>query len=187
MPALDIEIICIDDGSTDNSAKILAKYAKKDNRIKIITQKNKGVIAARNNAIKQAQSEYIYTLDSDDIIDETTLAKSYKAITAGKADIITCRVWCFGEKNEEMCLPAPNKINMANQNCLVNAALFKKCLFDKSGGFDSTFNKGLEDYDFWLNMVYRQNATFYRIPEVLFFYRIKPINESRNEQQKKIL
>lgn len=179
----DIEIICVDDGSTDNSSNILSKYAKKDSRIKVISQKNQGVITARNNAIKQAEGDYIYTLDSDDVIDETTLEKSYKAIIAGKGDIITCRIMCFGEQNEEMRLPKPNKINMAGGNCLVNAALFKKSLFDKSGGFDHAFDKELEDYDFWLNMVYRQNATFYRIPEILFFYRIKPAQESRNKQQ----
>src|SRR5574344_179901 len=76
----DIEIICVDDGSTDNSSNILSKYAKKDSRIKVISQKNQGVITARNNAIKQAEGDYIYTLDSDDVIDETTLEKSYKAI-----------------------------------------------------------------------------------------------------------
>lgn len=180
----DIEIICIDDGSTDGSIKILEKYQKKDKQIKIIKQKNQGVIVARNNAIKQAKGEFIYPLDSDDIIDKTILEKSYNAIIAGKGDIITCRVWCFGEENEEMPLPRPNKRNMAFQNCLVNAALFRKSLFDKSGGFDPAFNKRLEDYDFWLNMVYKQKAKIYRIPEILFFYRIKPVNESRNEQQK---
>lgn len=179
----DIEIICINDGSIDNSLQILEEYQRKDNRIKVITQKNQGVVVARNNAIKQASGEFIYILDSDDIIDKTTLEKSYNAIMAGKGDIITSRVMCFGEENQEMLLLQPNKINMSRQNCLVNAALFRKSLFEKSGGFDCAFNNGLEDYDFWLNMIYRQGAHFYRIPEILFFYRIKPLEESRNFQQ----
>ncbi len=180
----DIEIICINDGSTDRSGDILAKYAKKDKRIRVITQTNKGVVASRNIAIKDATGEYIYTLDSDDIIDSTTLEKSYNAIMAGKGDIITTRVGLFGDQHGEMFLQTPTKFNMAQGNCLVNAALFSKAIFIKSGGFDTKFRAGIEDYDFWLNLVYNHNCKIYRIPEILFFYRIKSVKESRNEQQK---
>ena len=179
----DWEAIVVNDGSTDGSAEILEKYQEKDSRIKVIAQKNQGVITARCNAIKHAKGEFIYTLDSDDIIEKTALNKLYKAIIAGKGDVITCRVWCFGIANEEMRLPYPTKMNMAKGNCLVNAALMRKSLYEKSGGFDYAFNSGLEDYDLWLNMIYRQGARFYRIPEILFFYRIKPSSESRNKQQ----
>lgn len=85
----------------------------------------------------------------------------------------------FGCENGEMYLPKPTKFNMAHDNCLVNAALLRKALFNESNGFDMDFHKGLEDYDFWLNMMYRHNADFYRIPELLFYYRIKPKDESR--------
>lgn len=176
----NFEVICIDDGSTDKSADILSMYEKKDKRIKVVKQENKGVIVARNNAVKLAKGEFIYFLDSDDVIDERLLEKSYNAIIEGKGDIITCRVMTFGRENGEMYLPKPTKFNMARGNCLVNAALLRKSLFDKSGGFDMAFHMGLEDYDFWLNMIYRQNAHFYRIPELLFYYRIKPKSESRN-------
>lgn len=180
----DIEIICVDDGSSDNSLSILELYRNKDSRIRIISQENKGVVTARNNGIKEATSEYIYTLDSDDLIDKTLLEKSYNAINSGKGDVITCRVQLFGEASGEVMFSEPNKINMACHNCLVNAALFKKDLFEKSGGFDHLFDQGIEDYDFWLNLIYRYNARFYRIDEVLFFYRIKNSKESRNAQQK---
>ncbi|GHU85520.1 hypothetical protein FACS1894198_3530 [Clostridia bacterium] len=66
-----IEIICVDDGSTDGSLKILKKFAKKDKRIKVIHQKNKGPSAARNTGIDQAlksNSKYILFVDSDDIL-----------------------------------------------------------------------------------------------------------------------
>lgn len=56
----DFEVICINDGSTDNSDKILADYAKRDKRIHVITQKNSGVVVARNNGIAQARGIYIY-------------------------------------------------------------------------------------------------------------------------------
>lgn len=180
----DIEIICINDGSTDNSEKILKKYAKKDKRIKIISQNNSGVVTARNKAIASAKSEYIYPLDSDDIITPDCLEKLYNAIISGKGDIITNRVMYFGRENYEFVLPKPNKYNMAHCNCLVNAALFKKSDFEKSSGFDTKFNTALEDYDFWLNMVFKQNKKIYRIPEILFYYRLKPKRDSRNFQHR---
>lgn len=180
----DIEIICIDDGSTDNSAKILKQYAKRDKRIKVITQKNSGVVTARNRAINEAQSEYIYPLDSDDIIAPDTLQKLYNAMLAGRGDIITCRVKYFGRKNEEFVLLAPTKNNMTKANCLVNAALFRKSDFEKSGGYDTAFDIALEDYDLWLNMVFKLNKKIYRVPEILFYYRLKKKSEARNFQHR---
>jgi len=65
----NLEIIVVDDGSPDNSAAIYNKYAELDERIKIITQENGGLSAARNTGIKAATGEYIHFMDSDDYID----------------------------------------------------------------------------------------------------------------------
>ena len=73
----DIEIICINDGSTDFSSKILEEYASKDKRIKIISQNNQGVSCARNRGLEIARGEYIYFLDSDDKITLTALEELY--------------------------------------------------------------------------------------------------------------
>ena len=73
----DIEIICINDGSTDNSLEILEDYAKKDNRIKILNQENQGLSATRNNGLKICQGKYICFLDSDDYLELTALRETY--------------------------------------------------------------------------------------------------------------
>ena len=67
----NIEIILVNDGSTDNSSKIIQEYAKKDQRIIIINQKNSGQSAARNTGLKQASGEFISFIDSDDTVDKT--------------------------------------------------------------------------------------------------------------------
>ena len=64
----EIEIICVNDGSTDDSLNILKEYQKKYNNIKVIEQKNSGVIAARVNGLKTATGEYVAWVDSDDFI-----------------------------------------------------------------------------------------------------------------------
>ena len=88
----ELEIICIDDGSNDNSADIISKYAQKDNRI--ITNSfdiNKGVSAARNYGLSIASGDYIFFLDSDDWIDEDYLETMLKTMDKTKADIVINR------------------------------------------------------------------------------------------------
>ena len=84
----DIEILCVNDGSKDNSEEILKDYARKDSRIKIITQTNKGQGAARNNALSKAIGEYIYFMDSDDMLKITALNELYNIATDKKLDMI---------------------------------------------------------------------------------------------------
>lgn len=84
----DFEIICVNDGSKDGSAEILKQYEAKDSRISVITQKNQGVSAARNAAVKKAKGEYLYFMDSDDVIKPETLEILWDHIQETRADII---------------------------------------------------------------------------------------------------
>ena len=78
----DFEVICVDDGGSDNSIPIVREYAAKDSRIKIVSKENGGLPAARNTAIYCAQGEYIYFLDSDDTICDDALQNAYNGIVA---------------------------------------------------------------------------------------------------------
>lgn len=85
----ELEIICVNDCSPDNSAEILQQYALKDVRIKIINrEKNGGLSAARNTGMSAATGEYIYFIDSDDWIDEDYLEKMVNAIEKVNTDIV---------------------------------------------------------------------------------------------------
>lgn len=76
----DFEIICVDDGSTDNSLDILNGYAKKDSRIRVISRDNDGPSTARNTLIKASNGKYIYMIDSDDVMCENVLPQVYDII-----------------------------------------------------------------------------------------------------------
>lgn len=92
----DIEIICIDDCSTDNSLQILKEYASKDNRIRIIEQKiNQGQGVARNEAIKIATGEYIGFVDPDDWIEPNMYEEMYNKAKEFNTDIVICNLELF--------------------------------------------------------------------------------------------
>lgn len=86
----DLQIICINDGSTDNSLEILNKYAYKDKRIIVIDQKNSGVSSARNVGLSYADGQYIAFVDSDDWIHDRFFEFLHKAITINDSDLAVC-------------------------------------------------------------------------------------------------
>ncbi|HIW49537.1 MAG TPA: glycosyltransferase [Candidatus Blautia intestinavium] len=84
----DIEIICVDDGSTDNSLNILKNYQKKDPRIRLIEQKNAGAGAARNAGMRAACGQCLSFLDSDDFFEPDMLEKAYECLEQYQADFV---------------------------------------------------------------------------------------------------
>lgn len=84
----DIEIICVDDGSTDETPAILREYEENDSRVRVIFQQNKGAGAARNNALQYATGEYLSILDCDDFFELNMLEKSYQAAVENNLDIL---------------------------------------------------------------------------------------------------
>lgn len=94
----DIEIICVDDGSTDRSLDVLREYAQRDERIKVYAQEvNKGVGAARNLAIAKATGEFMSFIDSDDFIALDMYEKLYTRAKERGADIAMCDVYLYSD------------------------------------------------------------------------------------------
>lgn len=93
----EIEIICVDDGSTDNSLEILKEYEEKDERVQIIQQKNQFAGVARNNGLKVAAGDWVTFIDSDDFCELTALENLYKIAEENELDFIKCSSKCFNE------------------------------------------------------------------------------------------
>lgn len=94
----NIEIICVDDGSTDNSAKILKKYRKRDRRISIIHKENGGLPSARNAGINAARGEYVGFVDSDDYVEERMFQRLYETARSHDSEVVICGAEIFPEK-----------------------------------------------------------------------------------------
>ncbi|MDR2432560.1 MAG: glycosyltransferase [Puniceicoccales bacterium] len=177
------EAICINDGSKDNTLSILKRYARRDQRIRVIDQKNQGVCFARNRAIATAWGKYIYPLDADDKIAKTCLEELYNTITTTDYTLVCTDGKLFDAKCGKWDLPKPTKWNMYSwRNAIHNSAMYPKELWEKYGGYYEGLNRiGAEDFDFMLHFV-DDGQKFTRLPKPLFFYRVKAKKISRNAQ-----
>lgn len=106
----DIEIICVDDGSTDGSAAILEEYAGRDERIRVIAQVNSGAGAARNTGLEAASGEYVLFLDGDDMLLPGSLESLYKQAESLDVDIIRCRAVDYDNETGEKSLSLHNHL-----------------------------------------------------------------------------
>lgn len=93
-----IEIICVNDGSTDNSLEILEKYKKKYNNIRLFSQENKGVNAARVVGYENAIGEYIAWVDADDFVTLDMYEKMYNLAIKNDSDIVSCNYNFYPKK-----------------------------------------------------------------------------------------
>lgn len=96
----ELEIICVDDGSTDGSKDILQQYKKKDTRIKVYSQANKGAGAARNLGLKYATGEYVHFLDADDWLEDRAYEQTYKLLEKTEADLCVFLYIRYDNKKE---------------------------------------------------------------------------------------
>lgn len=97
----DIEVICVDDGSTDHSFEIVKKFAETDSRFIAVQQANGGAGAARNNGLRRARGKYLSFLDSDDFFDEKMLEEAYNCAEKHSADFVVFQSDQFYEDKNE--------------------------------------------------------------------------------------
>src|SRR5208337_2738500 len=166
----NVEVIVVDDGSTDNSPSIIAKYG---NKIKAARQQNQGISAARNTGVRISKGQFLVFLDADDWLDATFLSKSAAALENSGAGIAYCgwqNVGLPGNAGKPYIPPDyendPEKLEKIIRSCLwpVHAALTRREIFESFGGFDTKW-RCCEDFAFWIKSATANRLVL--VPEVL--------------------
>ena len=127
----NLEIILVNDGSTDGSGEMCEEYAEKDARVVVIHQKNQGLAAARQAGLNIAQGEYIGFVDSDDWLEANMYEEMYQAVKENDADIVFCNVYRNESKKEQVYF-TPGLYNRSQ----MMETIFPRLLagFDENGG-----------------------------------------------------
>lgn len=198
----DIEMICVNDGSTDDSAQILDEYSKKDPRIKVIHKENAGTGAARNDGLKIARGECIGFVDPDDWVKDTMFERLYGIIKEHNADIAMCMpdgynegkqvFQTFGYFVDDNFVKVKEKVEFnwmeispfSYPMCIWNK-LYKKELIDKH---NIEFAEGLdfEDHKLIFKSLLTANKVHF-IPEKLYVYRHNRPGSILSDNDKRLL
>ena len=180
----NIEIICVNDASSDDSAEIIQALSEEGSLPSfsfINHAENKGVVATRNEAIGIATGEYILPLDADDTIEPTYIEKAVKVLDENPdIGIVYCWVNNFG-KYMNSNVTRWKDFDVSDElfvNSIVNTSMYRKSDFIQVGGYKEYMNKGFEDWDLWLSFI-ENGFKAYLIKEVLFNYR-REIPNSRS-------
>lgn len=180
----NIEIIIIDDGSTDGSEIVCDEYKKQDKRIQIIHQENKGLSAARNIGLRMATGEYVVFMDSDDAYSLDFVSIMVNAIISNNSDLVICRC-SIHRTNNKMTQSNSNsiepRINCGEYNCIetlheyINGSI-------NAGVWNKIYKKNLwNNIEFPVGRFYEDQDTMFRIislcdrvcviDQPLYFYR----------------
>lgn len=125
-----IEILAVDDGSTDNTKNILRKYAGKDNRIRAkFYDENRGQSAVRNEMIRWARGEFFCFVDSDDYVDEKFIEELFDSITRNNTDISVCNYYSVSDIGEI------NAIDLRYRGVLEQKAFCEEIIADRCPSF----------------------------------------------------
>ncbi len=182
----DFEIICVDDGSTDNSLEILRKYEENDERIIVLYQENAGAGVARNKGIEIAKGEYIAFIDSDDWIESDALEKLYNNIKHNDSDMVLFNSVEHKPNNEfreRIYLPKDSSIDYNNftfdykyrKNFVMNGMMviwskFYKTSFIRDNNIKFYSHEIFNDVQFHIqSMLFAKKISY--LPEILYHYR----------------
>ncbi|XPV67642.1 MAG: glycosyltransferase family 2 protein [Halarcobacter sp.] len=187
----NFELIILDDGSTDNSIEIINKYKLIDNRIKVIEQKNIGLIATLNKGLSLSQGDYIARMDQDDISLKNRLELQYNFMKNNSLDLCGCNYNIIDEENnikklievpltkDEILITLGITVPFAHPSVMIR----KQFIIEHRLMYGLDGYQNAEDLDLWLKC-HTKGANFGNVKKTLLHYRVLNSSLSRKNHVK---
>jgi len=173
----DFELLAIDDGSTDGSASYLREAARRDCRVSVVSNRNKGLVEALNLGLELARGEFIARMDADDVAASIRFERQIAFLNANPSvgvvgtalTLIDNRGHTIGV-NDYPTDPAQVHAALERMDCVVahNSVMARRAVITSAGGYREAFRHG-EDYDLWLRVI--ESHRIANLPERLMWYR----------------
>lgn len=174
------EVLIVNDGSTDNSLDVAKNLSQEFPQIQVLNQKNSGVAGARNSGIHAAGGKYILPLDGDDLISETYISEAVRVLDSNpRIKVVYCQAVKFDDLGQKPWNLKPFGMHqLAKDNMIFVAALFRKEDWEAVGGYSEDMKMGREDWEFWIKML-KNGGEVIQLPFVGFYYRLTPVSKRK--------
>lgn len=191
----DIEIICINDGSTDNSLEILQLYQSKDSRIKIINKENTGYGHSMNQGLRIATGKYVGVVESDDFADASMFEQLFLVAEREQVEIVKSNHWLYSDSGEqlyemfegcrynEVISPVEEKNIFLKSTCIWTSIYRRDFLLENDIWFNETPGASYQDVAFTLKTLACAERV-YLVREAYLHYRVDNMNSSVNSRKK---
>ncbi len=195
----EFEVICVDDGSTDNSLEVLRKYERMDSRVKVITKPNAGYGHTMNVGFDAAQGDYIIIVESDDYVSSNMFERLYDTITEYNADVVKSDHFIFSTQNgldvKEYQAVCPTEYYNRVLNADICPEIFTFTMMNWTGIYKTSFIRennirhnetpgaSFQDNGFWFQAISMAEKVVF-INEAFYHYRQDNPNSSINNKKK---
>lgn len=167
-----LEVVCMDDGSSDGSYALAQEYAARDARLRVYRQANAGVCRARNEAIARAQGTYIFPVDADDTIEPDFISRAVACMEAdSQLKVVVPEADFFGQRQGKWKLSSFSLHRLARKNTIPACALYRRSDWERAGGYCEEI-RAREDWEFWIALL-KDGGRVKQLPGIGFHYRIR--------------